>query len=138
MSWSTKTGWRWVVEYFLFIFFCLIWVVYMHAIESFNETDGPWFASSDQYKKKYMHKKLKNICEEYRLQFPNTREIIKIYHQGLCIFVAFIFLSNSLVVLFFVQINVSKIKFQIFEFFCVNFILKFGFLRNLPFTTNYL
>lgn len=49
----------------------------MHAIESFNETDGPWFASSDQYKKKkYMHKKLKNICEEYRLQFPNTREII--------------------------------------------------------------
>lgn len=40
----------WLSIFYLF-FFCLIWVVYMHAIESFNETDGPWFASSDQYKK---------------------------------------------------------------------------------------
>lgn len=64
-------------------------------------------------KKKYMHKKLKikNICEEYRLQFQIHERSYK-FTTRVYVFLLFFFFLNSLVVLFSVQINVSKTKFK--------------------------
>lgn len=60
-------------------------------------------------KKKYMH--MKNICEEYRLQLQIHERSYKFTTRVYVFLLLFIFF-NSLVVLFSVQINVSKLKFK--------------------------